>query len=309
MSKTLVQRIESFLSQHPEGKFTAKQIAEGVIELDPKWADSKKNNSKNPKIKNGTKDDLIEQVWAELGANKAAIEKNIRIAVTEDRPRIYFYVPQSSDIAVSSESDPIASTQRFYEQDLYPLLTKYMLQEHGVQTKRINESKSRNSKGPRGNEWLHPDLIGFEALNASWQSDIVDISALRGDSSVRLWSFEVKKSVSQSTVRQSFFQALANSSWANLAYLVAETIESKAADELRMLSARHGVGVIQLSLEDEIGGSIYIPATERREIDWSAANRLASENSDAADCFKNILTYYQTKGHYSGEWDEPPEID
>ncbi|MCG6885157.1 MAG: HrgA protein, partial [Silicimonas sp.] len=64
-------------------------------------------------------------------------------------------------------------------------------------------------------------------------------------------------------------------------------------EELRMLSAQHGIGVIQLSVDEETESSILIQAVQRSEVDWSAANRLCGENSDADEVFKQVRVYHQ----------------
>ena len=64
----------------------------------------------------------------------------------------------------------------------------------------------------------------------------------------KLWSFEVKKKPSLGTVRESLFQAVSNSSWANYGYLVAAEIDKKADKELRILCSLHGIGLIKLNV-------------------------------------------------------------
>lgn len=76
-------------------------------------------------------------------------------------------------------------------------------------------------KGKSGNKWLHPDLVGLEDIGAPWEHTVKECIAYYGDKRTRLWSFEVKKTVNMSNVREAFFQAVSNSSWANLGYLVA----------------------------------------------------------------------------------------
>ena len=86
--------------------------------------------------------------------------------------------------------------------------------------------------------------------------------------------------INRSNVRESFFQAVSNSSWANFGYLVASNIATDTRKELRMLSALHGIGFIRLDSENPSESEIMIPATERREIDWDSVDRLTKENKD-----------------------------
>jgi hypothetical protein len=67
-----------------------------------------------------------------------------------------------------------------------------------------------------------------------------------------------KKELNSSNIRSSFFQAVSNSSWANEGYLVATSIStSEVEEELRMLSALHGIGVILLNPENPTESEIY----------------------------------------------------
>ena len=106
-----------------------------------------------------------------------------------------------------------------------------------------------------------------------------------------LWSFEVKVKINRSNVRESFFQAVSNSSWANFGYLVASEINSNASKELRILSSSHGIGVILLDAENPLESQIIIPARERNDIDWNTANRLAEQNPDFRRYIENVRAF------------------
>ena len=137
------------------------------------------------------------------------------------------------------------------EHDLYPILSEFLFSALGLYSKRIDEKRSRNVRGPRGNKWLYPDLVGMEDLSKEWSREIKDCIKQYADKKTKLWSFEVKKSITRSNIREVFFQAVSNSSWANLGYLVASKIEGPdTMKELRMLSSLHGIGFIQLDTEN-----------------------------------------------------------
>jgi hypothetical protein len=70
-----------------------------------------------------------------------------------------------------------------------------------------------------------------------------------------VFSFELKKSLSFGNLREAFFQAVSNSSWANEGYLVAAEIsqDEDFLSELRRLSSSFGIGVVQLADSDESG--------------------------------------------------------
>ena len=127
-------------------------------------------------------------------------------------------------------------------------------------------------------------------MDTKWDPLIQDCVKQGAGQRARLWSFEVKKELSRSNARNSFFQAVSNSSWANEGYLVATKISDNATEkELRMLSALHGIGVILLNIENPTESDMILPSKSRPEVDWESVNRILQENDD----FKTILTLYQ----------------
>ena len=306
MSKPLIQIISETLERRNGARLTANQLSALIVEENEEWAERKRANSANSSIRDGGFEELRAQVQSEIGSHRSRIEKHKNLRMTEDRPRRYYFTQLTDEEevdAVESDLAPLGSGS-FKEHDLYPALSDYLANEHGLLSKRIDERKSSNRRGRKGNHWLHPDLIGFEVLSEQWSQTVQSLVQARSDPSSRLWSFEVKKLVNRSNVREVFFQALSNSAWANFAYLVAAEISGKGTlDELRMLSSQHGVGVILLSLEEIGESSIVIQAVHRPEVDWTAASRLAEENPDADAVFRQVRVYHQADELTEAFWD------
>lgn len=305
-AKTLVELAAASLSNREGERLTARQLAETIVKENSEWVESKRKRSRSQSIKEGPSSEMILQVQAEIGSNKNSIEKHPNLRMTEDRPRRYYFTSLTEEQeveAVEDEAPPI-EPEKFKEHDLYPRLSEYLATEHGVLSKRIDELRSSNRHGPRGNQWLHPDLIGFEAMGRRWSGTIRQLVSARSDPETRLWSFEVKKLVNRSNAREVFFQALSNSAWANLGYLVAAEISGAGTlEELRMLSAQHGIGVILLSVNAETETSILVQAKLKTSVDWSAADRLCVENTDAAEVFREVRVYHQSGEINSQFWD------
>jgi len=192
------------------------------------------------------------------------------------------------------------------EHALYPLLSQYLWEEFGVFSKRIDEKRSSNKRGPNGNRWLYPDVVGMEDLGADWLQEVRDCVNQYSDKRTKLWSFEAKLLINRSNVRECFFQAVSNSSWANFGYLVtAEIGGTDTLKELRMLFAAHGIGFIKLDVDNPADSQVLIPARERDEIDWDMANRLATENRDFLEYVKLVKQFYQTGEARPADWDVP----
>ena len=190
---------------------------------------------------------------------------------------------------------------------MYPILTEFLKNSKPkVYSKRIDEKRSKNQQGIKGNKWLYPDLVGVEALSENWNDKIKECVKLYSDKKLKLWSFEVKKEIKPSSshnIRAAFFQAVSNSSWANFGYLVAYKIDESSLKELRILSSLHGIGFIQLDIDKPSKSQIMIPAKERMEIDWNIANRLATENKDYAEYIERIKEFCVTDKIKPFEWD------
>lgn len=179
------------------------------------------------------------------------------------------------------------SKPEFLEKDLHPLMVYYGFYYLKAYLKTINHSKS-DKKG--FGEWVHPDIVGCYFPYRDWEGEVVEVSALMGNTSVKLYSFELKRELSISNIRESFFQAVSNSSWANEGYLVAANIDTDEdfRNELKRLSTSFGIGVIHLDIEDPDSGDIILPANSKDFIDWDTVNKLSSINPDFRDFLKRI---------------------
>jgi hypothetical protein len=194
--------------------------------------------------------------------------------------------------------------QNLSEHDLYPMLIEYLSTDLGIYCQRIDERKSKNSHGSGGNHWLHPDIVALETLDQGWDEAVRSCVRSGHQSSVRLWSFEVKKHLTKGNVRKYFFQAVSNSSWANFGYLVATGLDRDVENELQMLCSLHGIGVLLLNTESLFDSQILIPAQERSNVDWQSANRIVSENSDFHHYIEQVGIYNQTGKLIKSAWNK-----
>jgi uncharacterized protein len=309
VSLNLVKTVVEFLSARVEEKFTARKIAEWIFDNYPTECQEKKANS----IFIKTDADLIQQIVAEIGSQRPALQKRSpQIKTTEGRPRQYYWTAKSDQVEITEaenadvRTNVVAGGTSLRENDLYPLLSKYLWSEHSVYSKRIDERKSSNKQGPKGNQWLYPDVVGMEDLTADWHQEIKGAVKEYADKETKLWSFEVKMLLNRSNVREAFFQAVSNSSWANFGYLVAAEIEGvDTTKELRMLFALHGIGLIQINTENPVESLILIPARERLEVDWTTCSRLTKENKDFLQFVKLVRQFIQTGDPRPKDWDLP----
>lgn len=173
----------------------------------------------------------------------------------------------------------------YKERQIHPFLSRfahYALR--GVYCKTIfHETSSKKNY----TEWLHPDMVGFWFPFEDYNKELLALSG-NGMSIARFFSFELKREITFANLRESFFQAVSNSSWAHEGYLAAPNIDQSEdlRDELARLSGSFGIGVIELDLESPQTSQVLFPARAKESIDWDGANKLAKENPD----FRKFLT-------------------
>lgn len=299
---SLKDRTFEFLRLSPDNRFSARQIAN--------WIHANYPNETGEKLRRSsalrTEADLVQQLVAEIGANRPQWQqRHPQLRTTETRPRLYYWTDKSEPQEVEeaeqgARSSPTAevdfvSRTTFLERELYDPLIAFADSEFNARAVRIDEGTASNRRGPGGNKWLYPDVVALEALTAGFNKEVLEAIRESGDRRARLWSFEVKRLLNRSNVREAYFQAVSNSSWANFGYLVAAEIEGSATlREIQMLYAVHGIGLIQLDHQNPAESIVQIPARERTTVEWSMCSRLAEENSDFAKFMKRVRQFYQT---------------
>lgn len=306
MSKTRVQMIIETLRDNPAKKFTARDLAAEFLKRYPAELLEKKNNPRYD-----TEEKLLAQLAAEIGGERTeAAKKRCANVVTQDkpRPRLYYWDanPEQSaaEESVLEEVELPTPAQTYSEHELYPLLIEFLHKELKLYCQRIDEKTSRNSHGSGGNHWLHPDVVALEPLDQHWDPVVKDCVRHGNDSAIRLWSFEVKKQLTRSNVRQYFFQAVSNSTWASFGYLVATGLNNDVESELQMLASLHGIGVLILNADSLYDSQILIPARERTAIDWQSVNRIVSENTDFHRFIEQVGIYSQTGRMVKSVWNK-----
>ena len=171
----------------------------------------------------------------------------------------------------------------YNERDFHPLLVKYVKENahfHCYTKTIFQENSVRKVKG--ANEWLHPDLVGVYFPFGDYSTETTKLQKSMNVNAIKLFSFEMKKHLDYSNLRQCFFQAVSNSSWANEGYLVCLRInnDSDFRNELQRLSNAFGIGIIKLNANDIHDSEIVCPARYNENIDWDTLDRLSEDSTD-----------------------------
>jgi hypothetical protein len=238
--------------------------------------------------------------WATLAARLYVISRDNPDSIFKtigSRPKRFYLKNKKYDVDFEeyeegkteeeTEISPTPPSKVYSEIDLQPFLAHYAFYNMNCHCMTINHSRSnKKSFG----EWVHPDMVGCVFPIDEWDTKVLELSSAIGNTSIKFISFELKKELDLSTLREKFFQTVSNSSWANESYIVAAEI-SKNEDflsELSRLSSSFGVGVIELDIDDPNSSSIRFPAKIRENLDWETINKLTVMNKDFKKFVKRV---------------------
>lgn len=254
--------------------------------------------------------------WATLGAQiyvNAKDDLKSLFAKTDTRPKKFYLKSMSNTIDLDDVSIPddldLAKNKNYtyLERDLHKYLAYFAYYHLHCYTKTIRHQVS--SKKEFG-EWVHPDMVGCYFRMEDWKREINDFSKAIGVRSIVLYSFELKRDLSFSNLRESFFQCVSNSSWANESYLVAGRIseDEDFLDELARLATSFGIGVIELNIQDLHSSEIIIPAKHKKYLDLETMNKLAM-NSDFKEFLETVKIDLTSRKIHSNEYDAVEDLE
>lgn len=240
--------------------------------------------------------------------------KESRFVKIDSKPRKFFLkeLVIGKDLRNIEEKERIReevpTETKYSERDLHPFLTYFAYTYLGIYTKTIVHQKSRKKSYA---QWLHPDLVGVYFQIDNWKDEVIDFAKEVGNKVIKLYSFEMKKELTFSNIRESFFQAVSNSSWANEGYLVAANIsqDEEFLSELKRLSSAFGIGIIKIDIEDPDSSNILFPAKFKSELDWDTINKLSMENSDFNNFIEGIKDVFSIKYVIKEKYDKVYDTD
>jgi hypothetical protein len=197
----------------------------------------------------------------------------------------------------------------YNERDLHELLSYFVYANPTFSRGRSIFTKTifhESSKRKGFNEWLHTDLVGVYMPIDDWRQEVIEFNRLLDSNSIRLFSFEMKKSLTKGNYRESFFQAVSNSSWAHEGYLVAADItqDEDLLAELERLSASFGIGIIHLKLTDFDSSCVLFPAKAKQVLDWETVNKLCDQNQDFQKFVQDVKIDFDSKRVHRSEYDD-----
>ncbi|TXJ14297.1 HrgA protein [Brachyspira aalborgi] len=217
-----------------------------------------------------------------------------------------------------TQEKEIEEKYKFKERELHPLLVNFINndEDFNIRAKTIHhESSKKEEKGK--NKWNYPDIVGvrFPFDNEKMSGATLDLLQNINQIQYKLYSFELKIIINFSNLKECYFQAVSNSSWANEGYLVAFDIDENVIEELKRLNASFGIGVIQLDVE-KLKPKVILPSSQR-ELDIETLNMLVNDSPDFnifIEDINNIIKakssnlVNQIKDSFDKVFDSPEEL-
>lgn len=177
-----------------------------------------------------------------------------------------------------SQSTVDSQKGKFYERDLHRLLSNFLSIQKGILSKTIFHETS-SKKSDQNQKWIHPDMVGVCFSEFQDRATVALLKAADIKQYVDLYSFELKCSIhNDHELKESFFQALSNSSWANFGYLVAFDINDDLMEEMERLNRSFGIGIIRLAAYDNDTKILF--AARKNEVDYYTIDKLCRINKD-----------------------------
>ena len=237
--------------------------------------------------------------WYSIGAQIYTEIKNnnhSRFKQVSKRPALFALSEQEfSDKLVanrSAEAEDYTVETKYNERMLHPVLVKYLdTNSHfNCLTKTIYHEQSKK-KSKNADKWTHPDLVGIYFPFNDYEKLTLDAIALLNEKSYKVFAFEMKINITLANLREYYFQAVSNSSWANEGYLVAPNIsdDDDFMSELSLLNNAFGIGVIKLNIEFPEQSEILFYAKQHNSIDINMLDKLISKNKNVKEIFNNLV--------------------
>lgn len=236
--------------------------------------DQKNYKEKCTDFKNDRKKELLLKLINDVDNNSGSVFK-----------RLGYH--RSKFIMKEDEHDNLPTRRELYEnksqsenidcKDIEHKLSAYLNTYVNLYTKTISY---KIDKVTNYTLWLHPFMAGVyfpEKESRGYAELKKEIGK-----SVILYSFEIIKNLGFHNLRESFFQALSTSIWANKSYMIAIDIEDENEPdfqaEFEKLSNKYGVGLIKLNVERPDASDIIYTATYNKDIDGRMIDKLTEES-------------------------------
>jgi len=136
-----------------------------------------------------------------------------------------------------------------------------------------------STKSDKAQTWTHPDIVGVQLINLTNNESKTLQRVINTSSAFKISSIEVKIRInSDKDLKEGFFQAVSNSSWANYGYLAALEFrdDRHIREEMERLNESFGIGFIEISATAFESKILY--PSRYRDLDFRTIDKLCGNN-------------------------------
>lgn len=199
------------------------------------------------------------------------------------------FTPPTEDEVKTTETH-----KTFDERSLHKLFCNY-LRTRNIYAKTIYHEKS-STKADNTQKWVHPDIIGVQFEEFKNEATLSLLKATDPKEAVHIYSYEMKRRIeNDSQLKQYYFQALSNSSWANFGYLVAFEIADGLEEEMERLNNAFGIGIILMQATE---ATTLYPAREK-SLDYNTIEKLNNLNAGFCEFIKKLSKVMNASRDYT----------
>lgn len=204
-------------------------------------------------------------------------------------------------IGISTSSAPKSEEKTtvkdpFHERDLHRLFCTYLRSDEIISKTIYHEKSTYRDKEQR---WVHPDIVGVQFMDFGSDSTKNLVKSVDPQEQVKFYSYELKRRItSDNELKEYFFQALSNSSWAHYGYLVAFEIDETLYDEIKRLNNAFGIGVILLQAHKE-DTQVLFQARENK-LDYYTIDKICGINADFRTFIQKSISVLTASKQYHG---------
>jgi hypothetical protein len=251
------------------------------------------------------------QIYTDIKDNPDSVFVKIKTKPTRFYLKDLPDLPKNFDVNLLSNQASQKSGRKiksYSERDLHSLLSYYVYTYYSIYTKTIFHE---NSKKRTFAQWQHPDVVGVFYPMEQWEEDVFEMVNYTGNQPIKIFSYELKKELDFSNLRESYFQAVSNSSWANEGYLVSAKIDRSDdfMSEILRLSNSFGIGLICLDTTNPDNSEVLIQSHQKDVLDIEMMNKISQINLDFKKFLRRIKTDLSSKEIRKEDFDKIIETD
>jgi len=185
----------------------------------------------------------------------------------------------------SAEKTSKTPKKSYLERDLHKLFSTYLHHIQSIYSKTIFHENS--TFVDKHQIWTHPDMVGIHFLHLKNTNAEALLHTINREESFTICAYELKRSIHSDTeLKECFFQAVSNSSWANKGYLVTLELNDNLMDEMARLNQAFGIGIIQLAANPFESKILF--ESSQRSLDFITIDKLSNNNKAFEAWIKDI---------------------